>query len=85
MTDTDIRSRLEQLASRELGFKERLPDGELAGALDSVQRLTLVVAIEDDFRICFEPEDEARIHTLNDLVQIIQAKSVEAEAAGEAS
>ena len=85
MTVTDIRRRLEQLASRELGFTGSLPDGDLAEALDSVQRLTFVVAIEDDFRICFEPEDEARIHTLNDLVQTIQAKNAEAEAAGEAS
>ena len=41
-----------------------------------------MVAIEDDFRICFEPEDEARIETLDDLLALIEAKSADASAAG---
>ena len=82
MTASDIRDRLEQLAIRELGLEGPRPDGDLAEALDSVQRLTFVVAIEDDFRICFEPEDEARIETLDDLLALIEAKSADASAAG---
>ena len=57
------------------------PTGETPGSvfctddqLDSVQRLTLVVAIEDHFKICFEPEDEAQVHSLEDLVTMIEAK-----------
>ena len=36
-------------------------DGDLADHLDSIQRLTLVVAIEDHFEICFDESDEAEI------------------------
>lgn len=85
MTASDIRLRLEQLATRELSLDGHLPEGELAEALDSVQRLTLVVAIEDDFHICFEPEDEARIKTMNDLLTFIEAKIADTNASGEES
>jgi acyl carrier protein len=51
-----------------------LPEGDLADQLDSMQRLTLVVAIEDRFLICFEPEDEVGVVTLQDLVATIQVK-----------
>ena len=49
-------------------------DGELADHLDSIQRLTLVVAIEDHFEICFDESDEAEITGLDDLVRAIRSK-----------
>jgi acyl carrier protein len=49
-----------------------LPDGPLDEHLDSVQRLTLVVAVEDHFGICFEPEDDEEARTLDDVVRIVQ-------------
>jgi len=70
----DIRSQLEVLVKTKLRFEGNLNEGELAEQLDSVQRLTLVVAIEDHFEICFEPEDEERIRGLDDLVSTIEAK-----------
>lgn len=39
--------------------------------LDSIARLTLIVEIENHFRICFEPDDEQGIQTVGDLVEAI--------------
>ena len=74
VTPEAIQKTLTQLAEQELGFTAGLSPGDLASQLDSVARLTLVVAIEDHFKICFEPEDEDQIHTLEQLVQLIQKK-----------
>jgi acyl carrier protein len=70
----EIQNALGQLAETELGMDSGLDAGELADQLDSVGRLTLVVAIEDHFEICFEPEDEEEIRTLDNLVQLIRRK-----------
>ena len=48
----------------------------LADALDSMERLALVVAIEDAFGIAFTPEDDETVQTLDDLVaRIIERAS----------
>ena len=72
------------LAKRELGLTDAIPEGELAAQFDSVQRLTLVVAIEDEFRVCFNPEDEAKLLTLDDLIMAIEDKLTGPEASEEA-
>jgi acyl carrier protein len=74
MNEQQIRTQLTDLVRTELRIDQALPEGNLSEHLDSVQRLTLVVAIEDSFKICFEPQDEAAIETLADVVQTIQAK-----------
>jgi acyl carrier protein len=74
MTQPEIRTALAQLATEAHLHEGDLPEGDLAEHLDSVQRLTLVVAIEDHFKVCFEPEDEATLVTLDDLVRAIQQK-----------
>lgn len=70
-----IRARILDLARVELridgGAVDTLADGDLARHLDSVQRLTLVVAIEDSFGICLDPDDEARVATLDDVVALV--------------
>jgi len=43
--------------------------GELQ--LDSLALLTLIVELENHFRICFEPDDEQGIQTVGDLVAVI--------------
>ena len=43
-----------------------------------MQRLTLVVAIEDTFEICFEPEDDEAIVTLDDVVATVHRRLAEA-------
>lgn len=42
--------------------------------LDSVGLLTLAVAVEDHFRIRLDPEDEAAIRTIGDLVRTVEGK-----------
>lgn len=74
MNREDIQKALSVLAESELGLDAGLNPGELADQLDSVARLTLVVAIEDHFKICFEPEDEEEIRTLDAVVSLIQRK-----------
>ena len=49
---------------------------DLSEHLDSVQRLTLVVGIEDHFQICFEPEDDEQATTMRDVVHIVQQRLV---------
>ena len=40
--------------------------------LDSVQRLTLIVELENRFRICFEPGDAEGVSTLGDVTTLIR-------------
>ena len=74
MTKPEILEVLAELAQTELRYDGPLPEGDIAEQFDSVQRLTFVVAIEDKFRICFEPEDEAGLVTMDDLVRTIADK-----------
>lgn len=39
--------------------------------LDSIQQLTLVVEIENHFKICFDEGDEADIETIGDVVDAV--------------
>ena len=73
-TNASIRQSIEKIAREELAFSKPLPDGELSEHLDSIQRLSFVVAIEDHFEIMFEPEDDERARTIQDVIQIIQQK-----------
>ncbi|TVQ94558.1 MAG: acyl carrier protein [Deltaproteobacteria bacterium] len=76
-----IKDRILQLARDELGIApddlEALASQDLAHQLDSVQRLTLVVAIEDTFEVCLDPDDERVLATLDDVVALIVAKAAE--------
>ncbi|MBI5506568.1 MAG: acyl carrier protein [Deltaproteobacteria bacterium] len=70
----EVREVVAALARDEADWKGPLPEGPLDRHLDSIQRLALVVAIEDRFQVCFEPEDEQRIRSVDDLVAGIMAK-----------
>lgn len=75
MTPESIRLDIAEIARRELRTTEPLPgDAPLAEHLDSIRRLSLVVAIEDHFEICFEPEDDEAAETLDDVVRIVAAR-----------
>ena len=66
-----IRRAIVDIAQAELG-EYAPPEGmDLADALDSVQRLALVVAIEDHFEVCFEPEDDQASVTLDDVARVV--------------
>ena len=43
--------------------------------LDSLAQVTLITAIEDDFGFLLEPEDREQLHTIGDLVQMIQDRA----------
>jgi acyl carrier protein len=50
-------------------------DEELAGRLDSLALLSLVVAVEDRFRIVLTEEDASKARTLADLARIVAARA----------
>ena len=74
MTTAEVRAQIDQLAKTAVGALGPLPTGDLGAHLDSVQRLSLVVAIEDHFEICFDPEDEEGVQTLDDVVALVHGK-----------
>lgn len=65
---------IQRIAAAELRLTDPLPQGDLADALDSVQRLTLVVAIEDHFQISFDPDDEGDAATIDGVVALVLRK-----------
>jgi acyl carrier protein len=69
-----LRDEITEILRVEANWDGPFPAGGLDQHLDSMQRLALVVAIEDRYRICFEPEDEQRIRDLDDLLACIAAK-----------
>ena len=74
MTTQAIGDRLARLVREELDWEGPLPSGELSELFDSLQLMTLVVAVEDSFEICLEPEEETRARRVEDLIEIIAAK-----------
>lgn len=46
--------------------------------LDSLAQVTLITAIESDFGFEFELEDREQIHSIRDLVRMIQARAAQA-------
>jgi acyl carrier protein len=73
--DAEIREAIAEVARREFGLGAGLPAGELAAYMDSLARLRFVVAIEDRFGIALEPEDDAEVRTVDDLVRVIRRKT----------
>ena len=70
----DIFAAITRIIQDELGWKETFTRTHPVKELDSMQQLSLVVAIEDHFEICLDPDDENHIETLQDLVLLVQKK-----------
>jgi acyl carrier protein len=75
----ELRSQVLDLARQELELSaeelERIDDSaDLGQHLDSLQVLQLVVAIEDHFKICFEPEDDDASTTLAEVVRVVEQR-----------
>jgi acyl carrier protein len=97
LTREEILQAVEEVARAHLGLGRRPGrGGEAAGpdrfgpelrlvedlALDSIQRLTLAVEVENRFRICLDPEDEEGIETVGDLAAVVGRKLEAAKAEG---
>ena len=67
-------STLKTLAETVLEQPVTFSDQPLSEQLDSMQRLSLMVAIEDHFEIIFEPEEEQEITGVQSLLRMIEAK-----------
>jgi acyl carrier protein len=66
-----------QVAREHLGFTAPLsPEMRLVEdlSLDSLRLLTLAVEVENRFRVCLDPDDEATIETVGDLVAVLGRK-----------
>ncbi|MCU0293275.1 MAG: acyl carrier protein [Thermoanaerobaculaceae bacterium] len=75
MTDREILEGIAAVAREHVGFGGELqPEMRLVESLglDSLKLLTLAVEVENRFRICLDPEDEAGIETVADLVATIR-------------
>jgi acyl carrier protein len=77
VTDRDILLGIAEIAEKHLGFRGRIdPAARLVEdlQLDSLRLMTLSVAVEDRFMVTLEPEDEAVIYTVRDLLNIVRRK-----------
>jgi acyl carrier protein len=79
MTNSEaaIAGEILRIARDELGIvgEPPRPDAALASALDSLQLLSLIVAVEDRFRIVIEDDDAAETRSLADLAQLVAART----------
>ena len=75
--DRAILDGVERVVREHLGRDVSLsPDQRLVEVLelDSIRRLTLVIEVENQFRVCFEESDEAGIETVRDLIDAIRRR-----------
>jgi acyl carrier protein len=67
---------IRRIAREDLGIAIEAPDGEeLAGRLDSLALLSLVVAVEDRFRVRIDEEEAAVTRSLEDLARLVFLKA----------
>ncbi|BDG10135.1 acyl carrier protein [Anaeromyxobacter paludicola] len=77
-----VAAEIRRLAREELKLEGEVgADEELAGQLDSMALLALVVAVEDRFLVVLTDDDAAGARTLTDLARLVVAKQVAAEGA----
>jgi len=81
--ETRVAREIRRIAREDLGLAIEARDGdELAGTLDSLSLLSLVVAVEDRFRVKIDEEEAALTRSLEDLARLVAGK---AQVAGEAA
>jgi acyl carrier protein len=71
VTPATVRAEIETIAARELTLDGALTEADLGEGLDSIQRLQLVVAIEDHFEVALDPNEDQLLVTLDDLVAAV--------------
>jgi len=75
--EAQVMDEIRRIAAAELRREGRVdPDEDLVEALqlDSLTRLTLVVAIEDRFRVALPDDELARVRTLAELSHLVARK-----------
>lgn len=75
--DQQILEVVGEIAREQLGFSGVLQPGQRLAEdleLDSLKSLTLAVEVENRFRICLDPDSEAEIVTVGDLVATVRRK-----------
>jgi len=86
MSRAEILEGIADVAREQLGWSGELSEEmrlvERLG-LDSLRLLTLVVEIEDRFRVCLDEEVDAQIETVADLIDAIGIKLAERTADAE--
>ncbi len=70
----EIRQQIEGIATSEFGWRGALAEEmriQTDLGLDSLRAMALIVEIENRFEIVLEPEDEARLETIGDLIDLV--------------
>ena len=74
--ESAVAAEILRIAHDDLGIDGQPDAAEaLQGALDSLQLLSLVVAVEDRFRIILEDDDAARARSVEDLARIVASRA----------
>jgi len=82
MTRAEILAAIAEIARDHLNHEAPLdPAARLVEdlGLDSIRLLTLAAEVENRFRLVIEPEEEAEIVTVGDLVELVAARLAAAE------
>jgi acyl carrier protein len=74
--EQEVAAEIRRIVREELHARtEFADDEELASRLDSLALLSLVVAVEDRFRILLTDDDAMTARTLSDLARIVAARA----------
>jgi acyl carrier protein len=74
--EQEVAAEIRRIVREELRARTEFGDDEeLASRLDSLALLSLVVAVEDRFRILLTDEDATRARSLSDLARIVAARA----------
>jgi acyl carrier protein len=81
--EREVSEEILRIARHELGLDWRgSDDDDLRDRLDSLALLTLVVAVEDRFRVRLDEVEGVAVRSLSDLARLVAARRAEVEAAG---
>jgi acyl carrier protein len=76
LREVEVAAEIRRIVREELHARTEFGDGEeLASRLDSLALLSLVVAVEDRFRIVLTEEDASAARSLADLARIVAARA----------
>jgi acyl carrier protein len=74
--EAEVAAEIRRIVREDLHARTEFGDGdELATRLDSLALLSLVVAVEDRFRIVLTEEDASAARSLADLARIVAARA----------